>query len=833
MDSGNTGNRSVRMAHRSLRQEILAVSLLCGLIALAILLGFQRQFQRVQDLAEQVNVAGQLRYLSQRAVLETRLAARGEVQAQRQLDGTIGLFELSLRALEAASEVNAQPEQRKAIAEVSARWHELKQDIARVREDRRAEPLDGPTSAHLTKRGDAVLAAAQADIDVLLPRLEAPHRLIQLWVPLTFLALVGIWALAYAHIHRRLLAPLQRIGLTMDRLAAGEFTTRVAVDASSVSTEIWTLVQQINAGADTVQRLLEGRTDAMARIADSEERYRTLWEISPDAIIAINERGLIQFANPAVAKIFGYAQEELQGQDICILIPPHLHAAHRKGLARYIATGDRNVSWRGVEMNALDKRGLDVAVELTFSELTLSDQQRVFIGTLRDIRQRKQHEAELQQSATHDSLTGLPNRLLLFDRVEQALHAAHRQESTVGILCVGLDNFKYINDSLGHDWGDALLREAGKRLQACVREIDTVARVGGDEFVLLLTELDKATDLDTVAQRVLASIAEPFQYKNSEAFVSASIGACSYPGDGATRAELLQHADIAMYRAKESGRNNCQHYMDDMQARYRQRASLEVKLRHAIEDRELVLYYQPQVDLRTQKLVGAEALVRWSSPTLGLVPPSQFIPLAEETGLIHAIGTWVMEQACRDAAQWRGLAGLSLCRVAVNLSARQFSGNSLLETVAHALRDSGLPASGLELEITESLLMRDPMAATSMLQQLRELDCHVALDDFGTGYSSLAYLRHFPLDALKIDKSLVQDSGIVRAVVQLAQTFQVQTVAEGVESSALRQQLAEQGCDIVQGFEVGRPMPLPAFLDFAERWKGFSGSMDAAATART
>ena len=418
--------------------------------------------------------------------------------------------------------------------------------------------------------------------------------------------------------------------------------------------------------------------------------------------------------------------------------------------------------------------------------------------------------------AGHDALTSLPNRTLLFDRIDQAIVAAKRHGRILGVLFVDLDNFKVINDSLGHDAGDELLTEAGRRLQQCVREGDSVARLGGDEFVMLLTEVQGEADVDLVARRVIAAMEMPFKIAGTEGFVTASIGASMYPRDGDNHSALLQHADIAMYRAKEHGRNTYKHFSAEMKARSNARLSMETQLRKALQNHELSLHYQPQIDLATGMVVGAEALLRWQSPELGMVSPAQFIPLAEETGLIVPIGDWVIDQACADVRGWTRLPAGRDCLVAINLSARQFAEDDLLETVVAALERHRLNAKQIELEITESLVMQSPEKASQVLQEIRALGCHVALDDFGTGYSSLAYLRRFPLDRLKIDKSLIQDVAIVRAVIQMASSFGLKTVAEGVEDDPTQELLRYMGCDIVQGYYYSRPLPINAFVAFME-----------------
>ncbi|WP_370663305.1 putative bifunctional diguanylate cyclase/phosphodiesterase [Massilia mucilaginosa] len=379
-------------------------------------------------------------------------------------------------------------------------------------------------------------------------------------------------------------------------------------------------------------------------------------------------------------------------------------------------------------------------------------------------------------------------------------------------MFVDLDRFKFVNDTLGHEAGDAMLRVLGERLKSAVGEADTVARMGGDEFVVVLPG-DPGTGAGLrVLQRITEVIAEPLLIQAHEFFVTCSLGVAVYPDDGATAETLTKHADIAMYRAKELGRNNYQFYCPAMNARTLERLRIEADLRHALERSELVLHYQPQIDVASGGIVGMEALLRWEHPVLGLVSPLRFIGLAEEMGLIIPIGAWVIRTACRQNMAWQK-AGLGKLRMAVNLSARQFTGKDLLQSVADALEESGLAARYLELELTESMVMSDVDSAITILRRLKELGVHIAIDDFGTGYSSLSYLRRFPIDVLKVDQSFVADislgadgAAIVVSIISLAHSLRLKVIAEGVETAEQLAFLREHGCDEVQGYFFSRPV---------------------------
>ena len=457
------------------------------------------------------------------------------------------------------------------------------------------------------------------------------------------------------------------------------------------------------------------------------------------------------------------------------------------------------------------------------SERWLEDKARVITGpegtpiridgVASDISERKSHAERMAYQATHDALTGLPNRNLLADRVEQAIALARRNEQHVAVLFLDIDGFKYINDSFGHAFGDALLRSVAARLEVVVRESDAVARLGGDEFVILLPDLADAEGAVRVASKVLEAISVPMPQDGREVHLSASIGISVFPQDADTCDGLLQYADVAMYRAKANGRNGFRCYSKEMGAQAQRRTELEAALRVALERNQLELYYQPQVDRDGGRIVGVEALLRWHHPELGMVSPAQFIPLAEETGLIVPIGEWVLRTACAQAEAWHA-AGHAELSVAVNMSAKQFQQQDIPSLVRDVLRGTRLPARCLELELTESALMHDTDAAIQTMRHIKDLGVRLALDDFGTGYSSLSYLKRFPIDVLKIDQSftfeVTTDDGaasITRAIIAMARSLNMSTVAEGVETRAQLEFLGALGCDVMQGYHIGRPMP--------------------------
>jgi diguanylate cyclase (GGDEF)-like protein/PAS domain S-box-containing protein len=446
-----------------------------------------------------------------------------------------------------------------------------------------------------------------------------------------------------------------------------------------------------------------------------------------------------------------------------------------------------------------------------------------FVGVQHDITELKRYQDELEHQANHDALTGLANRNLLKDRLHQQLALAHRYKRSFSVAFIDLDNFKLINDSLGHDVGDRLLRIAGERLVGCVRDGDTVARPGGDEFVLLVSERNNEGGAYRVVQRVMAALAPPFQIDHREFNVTCSVGIASFPRDGQDADTLLRNADTAMYRAKDSGRNMFQLYSSEMNVNVGERLTVETDLWRALERDELRLHYQPKVEMKTGQIIGTEALLRWEHPVRGQILPGKFIPVAEESSLIVQIGTWVLNTACAQNVAWQK-AGLPHIPIAVNISARQLHDKNIVPIVRAALLASGLDPKYLEIELTESAVMLSLDKATATLSELRAMGVHVSLDDFGTGYSSLSYLKRFPVTRLKIDQTFVRDlatdvddAAIVRAIIVVAEELSLDVTAEGVETAQQVAFLTAHNCGEAQGFYFARPGPANEILTLLER----------------
>ncbi len=517
-------------------------------------------------------------------------------------------------------------------------------------------------------------------------------------------------------------------------------------------------------------------------------------------------------ANQSALKNLGYSTDEMRG-----LTPLDIKWTFTleqfRVMAEPLRQGDEDLLTFETEHARKDGSLYPVEVRLQYSAV---ETPAVFVAVVTDITERRQTQERLNYLAFYDTLTGLPNRLLLLDRLRQAMLECEHRERLVAVMFLDLDRFKLVNDTLGHEAGDLLLKDVAGRLSGCVRPGDTVARLGGDEFTVILANIAHVDDVGRVAQKVINVFSTPFLLAGKEVFVSPSIGITLYPFDDTDPELLLKNADTAMYHAKDSGRNTFRFFTADLNRRAAQRLDLETALRHALDRDEFLLHYQPQVDLTSGRIIGLEALIRWQRPGTGLVPPLDFIPLAEETGLIVPIGEWALRTACAQNQAWQE-AGLPPLRMSVNIAARQFQQQNLAEVVIRILEETGLGPHWLMLEITESTVMRDAGAAIETLREIGSLGVGLSVDDFGTGYSSLSYLKRFPLDCLKIDKSFIEDittnpddAAIATAIISMAGSLEIKVVAEGVESLAQLDFLRARGCDAMQGYYFSKPLPATA-----------------------
>jgi len=569
-----------------------------------------------------------------------------------------------------------------------------------------------------------------------------------------------------------------------------------------------------------VRNAIERKAVEDALFLERERAVVTLNSIG-DAVLCTDISGKVTYLNLVAETMTGWWRKEAIGKPIAEVFRI-IDGATRKTARDPMEMAVEQNRTVGLTVNCVLVRrdGFESAIE--DSAAPIHDRAGRVIGAVivfHDVSAALAMTIQMTHSAQHDVLTSLPNRLLLNDRITQSIAVARRQKKHLAVIFLDLDRFKYINDSLGHAIGDELLQSISKRLLANVRGSDTVSRQGGDEFVILLAEIARPQDAAISAQKLLHSLSAPHLLGGQELHIDGSIGISVYPADGNDAEMLIKSADTAMYHAKECGRNNFQFFTADMNLKSVQRQSLEASLRFALEREEFLLDYQPKVNLETGEITGVEALIRWQQPDRGLVPPAQFVPVAEDCGLIIPIGRWVMREACRQARAWQ-VAGLPPMPIAVNVSAVEFRDKGFVEGVRKILSETGLPAQYLELELTEGVLMKDAESAASVLLELKAMGIHLAVDDFGTGYSSLSYLRKFPIDALKIDQSFIHqnsttpdDSTIVSAVIAMGRSLKLRVVAEGVETLEQLMFLRALQCDEAQGFYFGRPVPAAQFAE--------------------
>jgi diguanylate cyclase (GGDEF)-like protein/PAS domain S-box-containing protein len=556
---------------------------------------------------------------------------------------------------------------------------------------------------------------------------------------------------------------------------------------------------------------------------ESEGQYRLLFDSANDAIFLLQD-GMVVDCNHMASTMLALPRESLLGQPLTKFAPQHQPGG--KGSGKFfnerLEEAQAGLA-QSFEWHCTGKSGNYFYSEVSLNRFDVSGTPWT-LAIVRDITERKEAEEKLLHQANFDSLTELPNRLLAFDRLSQSIKQAHRIKRKMALMFIDIDHFKKVNDSLGHAAGDELLIEVSRRLMSCIREGDTAARLGGDEFLVILNDLGRILESEFVVERILSELAKPYVIDSRELFLSASIGITGYPNDSDDPTILLRNADTAMYLAKESGRNTYRYYTPELNKRAQARLDTETRLRKALDRNEFCLHYQPQIDIQKNKLIGAEALLRWDNKDLGLVQPDQFIPLAEDIGMMPEIGEWVLRQACQDALNWRLKVNLPL-RVAVNVSPTQVQGKKFHQTVADIMEDYCVPSDLVELELTESLLIDDNPEVSQTLIALHEMGICLSLDDFGTGYSSLSYLKKYPFDVLKIDRSFVSnlidnvdDAALCQAIIAMANSLNMAVVCEGVETEAQLDHLRSHGAQYAQGFYYSKPLPVTEFETFMLIW---------------
>jgi diguanylate cyclase (GGDEF)-like protein/PAS domain S-box-containing protein len=590
---------------------------------------------------------------------------------------------------------------------------------------------------------------------------------------------------------------------------------------------MWCWVAGLNAVIAFFGAFLMGKIrDDQHKVQESEEALLGFIAAAHDLIFCCKQDGTLLYLNRVGHQLLGIGRDSIGTAVLFELLDQDGRELLQQQFAAVSAGKNGGHFELPFFLQTLERR-IDLEISLT---ICLEDsQEQVVWGVCHDVTERNLAKLELLKLAHHDMLTGLPNRVLLYDRMQQAKAFAHRMQTRFALMFIDLDRFKIINDTLGHAVGDELLRLIAQRLKGCLRETDTVARIGGDEFIVLLVNVADRADIRHLADKVLVELMQPFSVRNHELFVTTSGGICVYPDDEGDVEAMIQKADVAMYHAKALGRNNFQFYADDMDQNASRRFTIANSMRKGLDRQEFKLYYQPKMDVPSGKIIAMEALVRWQHPLLGLLSPTEFIQLAEENGLIMELGEWVLREACRQNVEWHdcGMQGL---RMAVNLSGYQLQHTRLLDLVREVLADTGMPADSLEFEITESVIMQNPDYAVSVLNEITSLGIHISIDDFGTGYSSLSHLKRFTVNTLKIDKSFVRDveksatdAAIATAIIAMGSSLKLKVIAEGVETEEQMAFLRENHCDQVQGFLFSKPLPADQALEMLrQNWGALS-----------
>jgi len=570
-----------------------------------------------------------------------------------------------------------------------------------------------------------------------------------------------------------------------------------------------------------ITRDITERKQTEESLRQSEEKFRNILESIQEGYFEVDLNGNFTFYNDSMSRLIGYSKEEMLGMHYTQFTNEETAKKVYKAFNEVYSTGEPS---KGFDWQIIRKDGIEGFIETSISlQKDSSGKSTGFKGIVHDITERKRAEEQINYMATHDVLTGLPNRLMFNQLLIQAIRSAQRHKRQLAVFFIDLDRFKTINDSLGHEAGDRMLKEMARRFKRSLRADDVVGRLGGDEFVILTGEVDELSQIANVARKILSNVIKPMLLQGEECGVTASVGISIYPENGTDEQTLIKNADVAMYFAKEEGRNNYQFYSEDIQSLSNKRMLIETNLRRALENNELSLKYQAKVNLKTGRITGVEALLRWKNPIIGLITPKQFIPVAEETGLIVPIGRWVMKTACAQNVAWQRQ-GLHPVCMAVNLSLRQLTDDRLLEDIKAALDESGMAPNLLELEITESMVIQNLEHMIEVLTNIKKMGVRLAIDDFGTGYSSLAQLKHFPIDTLKIDRSFIhnlpedsENQAITEAVIAMAKTLNLTVVAEGVETQEQEGFLRNLICDEMQGFYFSKPVAPDKFADLLSK----------------
>ncbi|WP_275706168.1 EAL domain-containing protein [Marinobacter iranensis] len=686
-------------------------------------------------------------------------------------------------------------------------------------------PRDAKTTSHtfdLTHQGDEMFRLGQLTITADLRRVYSDMRqkvvvvLTTQFLKTFFVSILIIWI--FQHFVARHLTTMANYARNF---SLNNLAKPLELDRPDSQLNRNDELAQVTVAINQMRERLNDDLERQERDAQEIRKFSKAIEQSPSSVLICDRQWRIEFANQKFSQLTGYDASSIVGKHPGVLSEDaHAHRENRQLWQSIRLQVQRVGVWQG-EINSVRKNGERFWEQLIVTPIKSSNGEATgYLILGEDISIRKRYEQQLLRQANYDILTGLPNRMLALDRLKLALAQARRESSLVGVMFLDLDNFKHINDTLGHDAGDNLLIEAARRISSCLRGTSTVARLGGDEFLVILPGLTGTEATSQVAERILKTFAPPYLLNGQEVFVTTSIGISIFPNDSDNSGNLLQHADAAMYQAKHKGKSAYAHFAPEMTEVSHERLQMESLMRRALEQKEFELYYQPIVRTDSGQLCSAEALLRWNNPGLGMVMPDRFIPLAEETGLITPIGEWVLQEACMAAMRWKETTGTGI-GISVNVSPRQFRDPGFIDTVMNALESSGLPPQQLELEITERLILDNTIETADILRQLDQSGIRLSVDDFGTGYSALSYLKSYPFDTLKIDKSFVQDvmkeqddASLVKAIINMAHSLGLRVIAEGVEEDAQTHFLQREGCDYSQGYFYSRPLPEKDFQEW-------------------
>jgi diguanylate cyclase (GGDEF)-like protein/PAS domain S-box-containing protein len=716
--------------------------------------------------------------------------------------------------------------------------------LTKLEREVQAIDVEGELKERVTVLGKDELGKVASSINKFLDNLETSHSRFHAMLsamPDMFLLLTEDGKIVECHIPYREFTPFSReylIGKRLTDILDASLASRalLVIQAAKTQGEIQTLEYELPLSNRKLYRearvvaTSNGHYLALIRdITHQKEAGKIInmqiaaINAASDQIVITDAEGRIEYVNPAFELETGYTLDEVQGSRWHVFGTGTNDSYTTEQIWEHVTAGN---TWRG-ELTGQRKDGTVYAEDVMITPVTDADGTIThYIAIKRDVTELKLYEAKLDQLAHHDPLTGLPNRLLFSDKLSQNLAHASRDGKLMALVFLDLDRFKLVNDTLGHTAGDQLLRQVAQRISATIRQVDTVARMGGDEFILILPDLKTPDDARKTACRVLEILSKPFNVMGHVLYITASIGISIFPSDGRDVESLVRAADTAMYAAKEQGRNTFRFYSEAMNTKAVERMTLENHLRRALESEdELILYYQPRVDVWTSRILGVEALVRWKHPEIGLITPDQFIPLAEETGIIVPLGEWIMRTACMQAKAWQEI-GLPRVNMGINISAVQIHQSDFVKTVEQILNETGMNPELIDVELTESALVPNPELATRVLNQLKKKGVHVFIDDFGTGYSSLSHLKRFPVDAVKIDRSFIKsiltqadDLAIASAIIAMAHNLKLEVIAEGVETLEQLNLLRNLGCDQVQGYFISEPAPAEKLIDQLQRSK--------------